>query len=81
MYATNIEFIYLISFNGVTGNIITNQDNMVEVINRANKHGIAFIKVFDSVKNKFVRLSKDKLRNQVDYNTELTLILEARNYL
>lgn len=75
------RFIYLISFNANTNKYIIDIDGMGDIIKARNKYGINSIKLFDSVSDKFVRLSKDNLKAQASYYTHTYQELLKSNYI
>ena len=75
--------IYLISFKGLTTKFIFDSEveTLGNLIQKYGKYGINYIKYFDRVNDKFIKMNKDYVKRFFSYDTHSILELQKINYI
>lgn len=79
----NTDLIVLLiqfQFKGTNGQFITNIEGVAEVLKKHNTTSIESIKEYDRTKQKFIRVSKDKIYRWLSFETEAVELLKKANF-
>jgi len=83
-YLNTDKRLFLIKFawSSTNGKFITDTKGLGEVIEKHYKGiGFEYIKEFDPIKNKFVKINKNNLNRFTSFETETNLILKKHNLI
>jgi len=73
---------YLVKFNYQTtdGQFITQGSGLMDVLKQYDKNGVKYIKIFDPAKYAFKSISKAKILQLLNWETETVLYLKSHYY-